>query len=89
MIGEMNRIVPDIPIKIRVTALGADRVFCGEAAEFGIVHPGKVESRMTHVREEGAIDAEDAIEMMLPLIDGLTREKSGMFVTREGKPLPW
>ena len=65
--------------------------FAGDVPEiaFGIVHPGKVESRMTHVREDGAIDAEDAIEMMLPLIDGLTKEKTGMFVTREGKPIPW
>lgn len=65
--------------------------FSGDVPEvaFGIIHPGKVESRMTHVREEGAIDAEEAIETMLPLIDGLTKEKTGMFITREGKPLPW
>lgn len=56
---------------------------------FGIIHPGKVESRMTHVREEGAIDAEDAIAMMLPIIEGLKSEDSGIFVTREGKPIPW
>lgn len=65
--------------------------FSGDVPEvaFGIIHPGKVESRMTHVREEGAIDAADAIDMMLPLIDGLTKEKTGMFITREGKALPW
>ena len=34
---------------------------------FAIIHPGKVDTRMTHVREEGAIDAEEAVEMMLPL----------------------
>lgn len=56
---------------------------------FGIIHPGKVESRMTHVREDGAIDAEDAIGMMLPIIDGLKPEQTGMFVTRENKPIPW
>jgi len=65
--------------------------FAGDVPEiaFGIIHPGKVESRMTHVREDGAIDAEDAIEMILPLIEGLDKEKTGMFVTREGKPIPW
>lgn len=65
--------------------------FCADVPEitFGIIHPGKVESRMTHVREEGAIDAEDAIAMMLPIIDGLKPETTGMFVTRENKPIPW
>lgn len=65
--------------------------FAGDVPEvvFGIIHPGKVESRMTHVREDGAIDAEDAIAMMIPIIDGLTPEKTGCFVTRENKPIPW
>jgi NAD(P)-dependent dehydrogenase (short-subunit alcohol dehydrogenase family) len=65
--------------------------FVGDVPEviFGIIHPGRVESRMTHVREEGAIDADEAIAMMLPIIDGMTPEQSGMFVTRENKPIPW
>ncbi|KAM0714276.1 hypothetical protein Q7P37_010063 [Cladosporium fusiforme] len=65
--------------------------FAGDVPDvtFGIIHPGKVESRMTHVREDGAIDAEDAIGMMLPIIDGLKPEQTGMFVTRENKPIPW
>jgi NAD(P)-dependent dehydrogenase (short-subunit alcohol dehydrogenase family) len=65
--------------------------FVGDVPEvtFGIIHPGKVESRMTHVREEGAIDADEAIAMMLPIIDGMKPEDSGMFVTRENKPIPW
>jgi NAD(P)-dependent dehydrogenase (short-subunit alcohol dehydrogenase family) len=65
--------------------------FVGDVPEviFGIIHPGKVESRMTHVREDGAIDADEAIAMMLPIIDGMTPEQSGMFVTRENKPIPW
>jgi NAD(P)-dependent dehydrogenase (short-subunit alcohol dehydrogenase family) len=65
--------------------------FVGDVPEviFGIIHPGRVESRMTHVREEGAIDADEAIAMMLPIIDGMTPEQSGIFVTRENKPIPW
>jgi NAD(P)-dependent dehydrogenase (short-subunit alcohol dehydrogenase family) len=65
--------------------------FVGDVPEviFGIIHPGRVESRMTHVREEGAIDADEAIAMMLPIIDGMTPEQSGTFVTRDNKPIPW
>jgi NAD(P)-dependent dehydrogenase (short-subunit alcohol dehydrogenase family) len=65
--------------------------FVGDVPEviFGIIHPGKVESRMTHVREDGAIDADEAIAMMLPIIDGMTPEQSGTFVTRDNKPIPW
>jgi hypothetical protein len=44
---------------------------------------------MTHVREDGAIDADEAIAMMLPIIEGMKPEQSGMFVTRENKPIPW
>lgn len=65
--------------------------FVGDVPEvtFGIIHPGKVESRMTHVREDGAIDADEAIAMMLPIIEGMMPAQSGMFVTRENKPIPW
>jgi hypothetical protein len=44
---------------------------------------------MTHVREDGAIDADEAIEMMLPIMENMKPEDSGMFVTRENKPIPW
>jgi len=44
---------------------------------------------MTHVREDGAIDTDEAIDMMLPIIEGMKPEDSGMFVTRENKPIPW
>lgn len=65
--------------------------FVGDVPDviFGIIHPGKVESRMTHVREEGAIDAQEAIAIMLPIIEGMSEEDSGMFVTRDNKPIPW
>ena len=44
---------------------------------------------MTHVREDGAIDTDEAIDLMLPIIDGLKSEDSGTFVTRENKTIPW
>nr|OQO21754.1 hypothetical protein B0A51_09695 [Rachicladosporium sp. CCFEE 5018] len=56
---------------------------------FASIHPGKVDTRMTHVREEGAIDPEEAVDLMLPIIDKLTPEQSGMYVDRNGKGIPW
>ena len=65
--------------------------FAGDVPEvmFGIVHPGKVDSRMTHVREEGSIDSDEAVGVMLPVMEKMGKEDSGCFVTREGKPIPW
>ncbi|KAK6410152.1 hypothetical protein LTR95_018230 [Oleoguttula sp. CCFEE 5521] len=45
---------------------------------FASIHPGKVDTRMTHVREEGAIDPEEAVDLMLPIIEKLTSGQSGM-----------
>ncbi|KAI9810879.1 MAG: hypothetical protein M1827_005738 [Pycnora praestabilis] len=56
---------------------------------FIIIHPGRVESRMTPVREEGAVDAEQAIEEMLELLKKLGKKDSGNFYTREGDQIPW
>ncbi|KAI9717697.1 MAG: hypothetical protein M1828_007100 [Chrysothrix sp. TS-e1954] len=56
---------------------------------FAVLHPGRVESRMTHVREEGAVDSDEAVEMMVPKIEGLGRGDSGSFFTREGESVPW
>jgi NAD(P)-dependent dehydrogenase (short-subunit alcohol dehydrogenase family) len=57
---------------------------------FAVIHPGKVDTRMTHVREEGAVDAEEAVELMLPIMDELKAgQKELMFVTRDKKDIPW
>ncbi|MCJ1405101.1 hypothetical protein MMC11_008327 [Xylographa trunciseda] len=56
---------------------------------FTIMHPGRVESRMTHVREEGAVDAEDAVKEMLPVIEGLGKKDSGKFYLKDGSEIPW
>ncbi|KAK3064114.1 hypothetical protein LTS18_010001 [Coniosporium uncinatum] len=56
---------------------------------FVIIHPGRVESRMTHVREEGAVDPDQAIEEMLPLIENFTEKDTGKFYVREGEEIPW
>ncbi|MCJ1473007.1 hypothetical protein MMC13_001656 [Lambiella insularis] len=56
---------------------------------FTIMHPGRVESRMTHVREEGAVDAKDAINEMMPVIEGLGKKDSGKFYLKDGSEIPW
>ncbi|MCJ1481093.1 hypothetical protein MMC06_001249 [Schaereria dolodes] len=57
---------------------------------FVVMHPGRVESRMVPtMREEGAIDAHEAVAMMVPLIDGFGEADSGRFVGREGDEIPW
>ncbi|KAL2358610.1 hypothetical protein BJ546DRAFT_19772 [Cryomyces antarcticus] len=56
---------------------------------FTVIHPGRVESRMTHVREDGAVDAEQAIDEMLPLIEKLGKDDSGKFYIRGGDEIPW
>lgn len=56
---------------------------------FVVMHPGRVESRMTHVREEGAVDAPDAVKEMMPVIKKLGKEDSGKFYMKDGSELPW
>ena len=56
---------------------------------FIIMHPGRVESRMTHVREEGAVDAPDAVNEMLPVIEKLGKENTGKFYLKDGSEIPW
>ena len=57
---------------------------------FTIIHPGRVESRMVpNMREDRAIDAEDAIKMMLPMIEKFSKDNTGNFYDRDGEEIPW
>ncbi|MCJ1256307.1 hypothetical protein MMC24_004128 [Lignoscripta atroalba] len=57
---------------------------------FTVLHPGRVESRMVpNVREEGAVDAEDAVEEMMPIIKGLEKKDTGKFYFRDGGVIEW
>lgn len=56
---------------------------------FTVMHPGRVESRMTRVREEGAVDAKDAVDEMIPVIEGLGKKDSGKFYLKDGSDIPW
>ncbi|KAF4313588.1 Glucose/ribitol dehydrogenase [Botryosphaeria dothidea] len=62
---------------------------------FALVHPGRVETGLVRTREEGAIEVGESVGDMLGLIERLGQEegnrglKSGCFVDRWGKEIPW
>ena len=56
---------------------------------FAIVHPGRVESGLVAVKEDGAISAEESVKDVLGLIGRLAEEDSGRFFDRFGAEVPW
>lgn len=62
---------------------------------FALVHPGRVETGLVRTREEGAIEVGESVGDMLGLIERLGQKegdrglKSGCFVDRWGKEIPW
>ena len=56
---------------------------------FAVVHPGRVESGLVAVKEDGAISAEESVGDMLELIRRLGKEDSGRFFDRFGRDVPW
>ena len=56
---------------------------------FAVVHPGRVESGLVAVKEDGAISAEESVRDMLGLIGKLGKEDSGRFFDRFGREVPW
>jgi NAD(P)-dependent dehydrogenase (short-subunit alcohol dehydrogenase family) len=51
------------------------------------IHPGYVRTRMTS--NQGDLTAQEAVDRMLHVIDGLDRSVSGKFFHRDGHELPW
>ena len=58
-------------------------------AIFTIVHPGRVESGLVSVKEDGAISAEESVGDMMKFIDGMGKEHSGRLFDRFGEVVPW
>ena len=56
---------------------------------FAIVHPGRVESGLVAVKEDGAISAEESVRNLMGLIGRLGKEDSGGFFDRFGQEVPW
>lgn len=56
-----------------------------------VVHPGRVESGLVAVKEDGAITAEESVEDMMRLIEmaELGKGKSGIFKDRFGGEIVW
>lgn len=58
-------------------------------AIFTIVHPGRVESGLVSVKEDGAITAEESVGDIMKFIGGMGKEHSGRFFDRFGEVVPW
>lgn len=58
---------------------------------FALIHPGRVETGLVSVKEDGAITCEESLETMLPVLDRLGQGHltSGCFVDRFGVTIPW
>ncbi|KAF6239340.1 hypothetical protein HO173_002602 [Letharia columbiana] len=56
---------------------------------FTVVHPGRVESGLVAVKEDGAISAEESVVDVLGLIGRSGNEDSGKFFDRFGEEVPW
>lgn len=58
---------------------------------FALLHPGRVETGLVSVKEDGAISCEESLETMLPVLDRLGEGHltSGCFVDRFGVTIPW
>lgn len=59
---------------------------------FAMVHPGRVETGLVNIKEDGAMSTGDSLKGMLPLIEGFGSAgsfQSGCFVDRFGITIPW
>lgn len=67
------------------------RSFAADVPEvvFVLCHPGRVETKLVKCVEEGAIPAEESVDLMMPLIAKWGRDDSGRFYDRFGEVLPW
>lgn len=69
------------------------RSFSIDLASTGIrfltIHPGRVESNLVHIKEEGAIPAATAVHQMLPLIEDMSVRETGLFLFRDGSVIEW
>lgn len=54
-----------------------------------VVHPGRVETGLVNVREDGAMDVEASVVECVRLIEKLGREDRGRFIDRFGVDIPW
>lgn len=58
---------------------------------FALMHPGRVETGLVSIKEDGAMTCEESLRTMLPVLDRLGEGhlRSGCFVDRFGVEIPW
>lgn len=56
---------------------------------FVLCHPGRVETKLVRGREEGAIEAEESVRGLIPLIERWNYNDSGRFYDRFGIAIEW
>jgi NAD(P)-dependent dehydrogenase (short-subunit alcohol dehydrogenase family) len=54
-----------------------------------LCHPGRVETGLVRGKEEGAIEAEESVGGILPLIERWGESDSGRYYDRFGEAIPW
>jgi len=54
-----------------------------------ILHPGLVGTNPQLMKVPGAIKTEDSVSQMLDVMDKLTLEDNGRFISYEGETMPW
>ncbi|KAI9726890.1 MAG: hypothetical protein M1828_000238 [Chrysothrix sp. TS-e1954] len=54
-----------------------------------VVHPGRLETGLVAVKEDGALSADEGVADVMRLIDQLGPKDSGRFVDRFGVDIPW
>lgn len=67
------------------------RSFAADVPEvtFVLCHPGRVETKLVRGREEGAIETEESVRGLMPLIERWDSNDSGKFYDRFGAAIDW
>ena len=54
-----------------------------------MLHPGLVGTNPQLMKFPGALKTEDSVPQMMVVIDGLTLDDNGRFISYEGETMPW
>jgi hypothetical protein len=54
-----------------------------------MLHPGLVGTNPRLAKFPGALKTEDSVRQMMSVIEGITIEDNGRFISYEGETMPW
>ncbi|KAL9061127.1 MAG: hypothetical protein Q9162_000272 [Coniocarpon cinnabarinum] len=54
-----------------------------------LMHPGRVETGLVAIKEEGAISPEESVDDMMSLLQTMSKTSSISFIDRFGNTIPW